>query len=236
MKLQLSKLYAGYTEGNSILNGINLTVDEGEVLGIIGQNGSGKSTLAKAIMNLLPYVSGEIALDGKPLLCKSTNKIAEMGIGFFLQGGRIFPHLTVMENLALAAREAQKRNARDRMVGLGESFELLINGREKTQAAALSGGEKQHLALAMVLVNAPKVLILDEPSAGLSPVNAKAIYHVLAGFRETNHTTILLIEQNISMAFALSNRINLLENGVFSLEGKATADFEKKVINALFDK
>lgn len=233
--LELKNIYAGYTEGKHILNGLDLTINEGEVIGVIGQNGSGKSTLAKVIMNLAPYVSGEIFFNRKPIIKKSTNVIAEMGIGYFLQGGRIFPQLTVKENLQFAMRELKKTEAIDRMDELTNWFNFLRNYRENIQASYLSGGEQHQLALAMVLVSKPKLLILDEPSAGLSPVNTQALYEIINNYRENNNTTILLIEQKIFMAFTNSNRLVLLGDGIILFEGKATKEFEKKITEYFFN-
>jgi ABC-type branched-subunit amino acid transport system ATPase component len=239
--LELKNIYAGYTEGNPILKGINLTLNEGEVVGIIGQNGSGKSTLAKTIMNLVPYITGECIYDGRLLLSKEinnstnpTNEITKMGIGFFLQGGRIFPHLTVKENISFALRNSKRKGVNKTIPRLKEYLDVMNNRRENLQASYLSGGEQHQLALAMVLVNNPKMLILDEPSAGLSPINTKAIYEAVNIFKKDNHATILLIEQNLTMAFENCDRISLLENGIIKLEGNTTKEFKVRVMKNLF--
>ncbi|MDR3666073.1 MAG: ATP-binding cassette domain-containing protein [Ignavibacteriaceae bacterium] len=233
--LELRNIYAGYVTNNHILKGLNLIIKENEVIGIIGQNGSGKSTLAKTIMNLVPHITGEIIFDGKPIFGKCPNEIAVNGIGFFIQGGRVFPNLTVEENLVFASRGLKKDEANKRIEELESIFELLKTRRKKITASYLSGGEQHQLALAMILINKPRMLVLDEPSAGLSPINVKSFFKTLDSFREKSHTTVLLIEQNISIAFENSDKIKLLENGVFSMEENASNDFEKRIINHFFN-
>ncbi len=236
MMLKIKALSSGYTKENMILKGIDLEVVPGEVVGIIGQNGCGKSTFAKSIMNLVPVIRGEILFDGVSLSGKSTSEIAKLGVGFFFQGGRIFPHLTVKENIDFALRGYDKKQSLERLSDIKEYFEFLNTGRDKFQASDLSGGERNLLALSLILINKPKLLILDEPSAGLSPMNMKAFYKVLHIFREMNQTAVLLIEQNVSMAFENSNTVNLLETGTFSLTGEATKEFEEEVISNFFSK
>lgn len=230
--LSISNLYAGYTKENPILKGINLTVEDGEVIGILGRNGSGKSTLAKAICGLVPFMEGEILLDGTPINGLTTYAIAKLGIGFSQQGGRVFPNLSVYENIAFAAGSLGKKEIDTRIQEISVWFELFQKtDRLKLNASYLSGGEKHQLALAMVLIQKPKFLILDEPSAGLSPMNAKSIYQVVNKFIGQHHTKVLLIEQKIGMAFENSNRISFLENGSFSLGGNANKKFKKVVIS-----
>ena len=233
--LELKNIYAGYTEKNYILKGIDLKITEGDVIGIIGQNGSGKSTLAKTIMNMVPHINGQVLFCGKTLSGKSTNEIADLNIGYFLQGGCIFPHLTIKENLEFALRKISKQEIKQRLEEYRDYFDLLKNKRENLQASCLSGGEQHQLALAMILLNMPRLLISDEASAGLSPINTMAIYKAINEFREKHQTTVLLIEQNISVAFENSNKIMLLENGVFSLEGNSTNEFEEKVTELFFN-
>ena len=159
--LTINNLYAGYNKENPILKGINLTVERGEVIGILGRNGSGKSTLAKSICGLVPYIKGDIMLDGIPLNGLHTFKIAKMGIGLFLQGGRVFPNLSVYENIIFAMGSTRKKDFDERFNEISSRFELLKKpDRLKLKASYLSGGEKHQLALAMILIQKPKLLIL----------------------------------------------------------------------------
>ena len=216
--LVLKDLYAGYTKENMILKGLDLTVAENEIVAIVGQNGSGKSTLAKAIMNLLPYKKGGIIFDGKNITHKESSLIAKMGIGFFMQGGRIFPNLTVEENLAFAAGDLSRKGFKERIASFRDYFELLQNGRMNLQASYLSGGEQHQLALAMALMQRPKFLILDEPSAGLSPANVTNLFQTLKRIRDRESVCLLIIEQNVNAVLSMSNRIVLLLEGTINKE------------------
>ena len=209
--LEIRNLYASYNKGIPILKGISLRVENSETVGILGRNGSGKSTLAKAICGLVPYIDGDIFLDGESIIELSTFEKAKKGIGFFQQGGRIFPNLSVEENLLFAVGIANRSDKNGRIEELSNSFKLLqIPDRLKLKASYLSGGEKHQLALAMTLIQKPKLLILDEPSAGLSPSNAVALYDALSN--NTHKTATLLIEQNITFATEHSHRLIKMEN------------------------
>ncbi len=224
--LELKNITAGYTKENMILKGINLTVGNNEVVAIVGQNGSGKSTLAKSVMNLVPYIEGKILLSGNNISKKETATISKNGIGFFMQGGRVFPNLTVEENLIFASSDLNKKDYTERLKTIKTYFELFNNGRMNLQASYLSGGEQHQLALAMVLINKPKFLILDEPSAGLSPANVKGLYNALYKIKENEVKSILIIEQNVNAAIEISNRVVLLQ------EGKITKQELSKNLNS----
>lgn len=214
--LQIKNLYAGYTKEKPILKGIDLVVEKGQVIGILGRNGSGKSTLAKAICGLVPYTEGEIILNGKSIMGLSTNRITAEGLGFFLQGGRIFPNLTVKENLVFAGREMGKRKMEQRKEEMSDWFELLQKkDRLQLKASYLSGGEKHQLAMAMVIMRKPVFLILDEPSAGLSPGNQANMYKALGLVRSAEQLTMMVIEQNVELAKEFSEQVLNLDNGSF---------------------
>ena len=229
--LKIKNLTAGYTKNNSILKGVSLTVAENEVVAIVGQNGAGKSTLAKAIVNMIPYVSGDIWFDGELLNGKLTQDIINGGINFFLQGGRIFPHLTAEENLAFAGMGISKKEFRDRKEKVISYFDLFKNGgngRLNLKASYLSGGEQHQLALAMVLMKKPKLLILDEPSAGLSPGNVKKLYDLLNDLKQNLVLSVLLIEQNVKMAFEFSDELLLLREGLIEKQVMSLENIEEK--------
>lgn len=215
--LKLENITAGYQKHNPILKGVNLTVGENEVVAIVGQNGAGKSTLAKAIVNMLPYLSGNIYFKGELLNGKTTGEIINKGINFFLQGGRVFPHLTVEENLNFAGIGLPKSELKQRKEEVMSYFDLFTkaaNGRLNLEASYLSGGEQHQLALAMVMMKKPSFLILDEPSAGLSPGNLKNLYNILKKIKYEEKIGILLIEQNIRSGFEFSERVCLLQEGL----------------------
>ena len=213
--LIIKNLYAGYTKDNPILKGIDLTVDKGQVVGILGRNGSGKSTLAKAICGLVSHTKGDILFEGRQLLGLPSYKVANLGVGYFQQGGRVFPSLTVLENLNFTARHMKQNERKIRLEEVKEWFELLQkDDRTRLKSSYLSGGEKHQLALAMVLLQKPRFLILDEPSAGLSPANQIAIYDILNKIRQEENLTMMVIEQNVELAKAFAYKIQKIDYGV----------------------
>ena len=235
--LELKNIYAGYSKGNDILKGIDLTLNENEVVAVVGQNGSSKSTLAKSIMGMVPYIYGEINYNGELLIKKTIPQIANLGIGFFIQGGRIFPHLTVEENLEFACSGLRKKDTAERREEIKQYFDLLKgDSRSKLKASYLSGGEKHQLALAMVLIRKPNLLILDEPSAGLSPGYINTLYNILFQIKQSKVCSILVIEQNLELSLKLSNRYILLQNGQIINE-QLTKELEEnpKIENILFN-
>lgn len=214
--LRLENISGGYRENQPVLKGINLTVKENEVVAIVGQNGAGKSTLAKAVMHMLPFLSGDIYLKEENIRNKNTQEIVNSGLSFFMQGGRIFHHLTVEENLNFAGLSLPKKEFEKRKEDVKSYFDLFKNsqnGRSSLQASYLSGGEQHQLALAMVMMKNPDFLILDEPSAGLSPGNIKKLYESLNQIKENRNIGILLIEQNVQFAYKFSDRLILLRQG-----------------------
>lgn len=213
--LELKNIQAAYSRetGNNIIENINLTINDGEVVGIIGQNGAGKSTLAKTIIRNIPFASGEIYFNKKALHQLNTKSVINHGIGYFPQGGRIFPNLTVRENIAFAGNRLSKEHFTD---NLKEIRDLLPFFKEKKifmkmKAGYLSGGEKHQLTLAMVLLKKPSLLILDEPSAGLSPSNVETIYEIFDTIKEQKKISILVIEQNISKVLNFVDKLILLK-------------------------
>ena len=196
--LEIKGLYAGYEQDVNILQGIDLTVAEGEAVGIIGLNGSGKSTLGKAVMNLIPYRKGSIVFNGQHIEDKSTHELARMGIALMHQGGVVFPNLSVWQNLSLAwgdkTDKAYYEQLKDIIPLLRKSKEELTH----TMADVLSGGQRHELALAMTLVRHPKLVILDEPSSGLSPKAVEEMYGMLNMVRNNNKSSFIVIEQQVS--------------------------------------
>lgn len=210
--LKISGLWGGYKEGVDILQGIDMIVETGESVGIIGLNGSGKSTLGKAIMNMIPIRRGEILFQGEDVIGLSTCELARKGISFMQQGGQVFQNLSVWENLEMAFRFGMD----DSFDHLREIISLLQEPKRKLQhqmADKLSGGQKHQLALAMALATQPQLVILDEPSAGLSPRAVEEMYAVLSAVREKMKVTIVLIEQNVARALSFCDRELLVRIG-----------------------
>ena len=219
MMLRITNLKGGYIKGHNILKELNLEINQGEAVGIIGLNGSGKSTLGKAIMNILPFREGGILFNGTDIALKTTQELSELGIAFFMQGGIVFDELSVWENLLISSENE------DRIIEIQKYFILLAATKKqlkKTRADKLSGGERHQLALAMCLLKNPAFLILDEPSAGLSPKVVNAMYLTLEAIRKEKNITILLIEQNVAKAIEFCDSVNLLR------EGKIENQFKNK--------
>lgn len=228
--LRLENISGGYRENQPVLKGINLTVKENEVVAIVGQNGAGKSTLAKAVMNMLPFLSGDIYFKEENIRKKNTQEIVNSGLSFFMQGGRIFHHLTVEENLDFAGISLQKKEfqkLKEEVKSYFNLFQNSQNGRFSLKASYLSGGEQHQLALAMIMLKMPDFLILDEPSAGLSPANVKKLYDSLSKIKESRNISILLIEQNVQFAFEFSDRLTLLRQGEIEKKNMDLKDIEK---------
>ena len=214
--LECNGLAAGYVKGLNILQGVDLVVNESEIVSIIGPNGAGKSTLLKAIMGLIKISGGRFYLNGIEKTNLPTYKIAIEGVGYVPQVANVFPSLTIQENLEIGSWTLNKK--KDKISDIFEQFPMLKE-RKKDKAGNLSGGQRQILALARALVTSPKILLLDEPSAGLSPV---AINDVFQTIKEINLSgvAILLVEQNAKRALKFSNRGYVLDQGRNAYHGK----------------
>lgn len=217
--LEVDNVHAYY--GNiHALKGISLTVEEGEIVTLIGANGAGKSTTLIAISGLLTPREGTIALEGKDLRELKAHEVVEHGVAHIPEGRRIFSRLTVQENLDMGA---YTRTDRD---GIGRDLERVFNlfprlkERRNQVAGTLSGGEQQMLAIGRGLMTHPRLMLLDEPSMGLAPILVEQIFDTI---RELNQqgATILLVEQNARMALSIANRGYVLQTGNIVLEGTA---------------
>jgi len=207
MILKLEHITGGYAKGTPIINGVDLELNNGEVLAIIGQNGAGKSTLAKAIINMLPYRTGKLFYKGEDVSKFTTQQLDQRGITYYMQGGRVFNTMNVKENIRFAIFNGSKNKNNELL-----SFFPALKKHWLDDAGMLSGGERHQLALAMSLVKQPGLLILDEPSAGLSPTATNELYEVLSNVKQQN-ISIILIEQNIAKAIAFSHIIAVMQDG-----------------------
>jgi branched-chain amino acid transport system ATP-binding protein len=216
--LELRGVAAGYG-AIAALADVSLTVAEGEIVTLIGANGAGKSTALMTICGVLPARAGAILLDGEPIQQRSTRDIVRLGVVQVPEGRRIFPRLTVAENLEMGAfcREdpAAVRRDRDAVHAL---FPVLA-ARSRQLGGTLSGGEQQMLALGRALLAAPRLLLLDEPSLGLAPLVVRQIFEIIARMNRERGTTILLVEQNAHLALQTAHRGYVLENGRVVIEG-----------------
>lgn len=234
--LEIKDLCGGYEEGANVLHGINLSVEANEAVGILGLNGSGKSTLGRAVMNLLPHRSGEIWFKGQNVTSLDTSRLAQMGMAFMQQGGTVFQNLSEWENLQLAFGSHPDKTY---MAQLAEIVPLLAEPKQKlarTMADRLSGGERHKLALAMALANRPQLLILDEPSAGLSPRAVEEMYNALSQVRQQFGTTMLIIEQNVAKGVGFCDRCVMMELGVMNHEFMKEDISVKEIEKVMFNK
>jgi branched-chain amino acid transport system ATP-binding protein len=207
-------------EGAEILKGISLQVDKGEIVTLIGSNGAGKTTTLRTISRLKAADAGEIWFEGKRIDHKSPQDIVKMGIIHIPQGRGLFPYMSVSENLRLCAFLRKDKDKVDRdLAELLEHFPKLKE-RSGQQAGTLSGGEQQMLAIASALMGRPKLLLLDEPSSGLSPIMVQEIGKIIADINKEG-TSILLVEQNARLALKLAQRGYVLETGTIVLQGNA---------------
>lgn len=209
--LEIHNLVGGYLPGVDILKGIDLEIQDGEAVGIIGLNGSGKSTLGKAIMNMIPYRSGRIIFNGEDISSLSSAELSRKGIAIFQQGGRVFGELSVWENLQLALGDRGKLSDIEEL----QSLIPLLNADKRTlmrqKADKLSGGQRHQLALAMCLLQKPKLLILDEPSAGLSPALSLLFHNIMKKNFDKYKISILLIEQKIGLIITFCCKLFVVE-------------------------
>ena len=219
---------AGYIPGVNILNGCDLYANEGELVGIIGPNGAGKSTLLKALFGLVQISSGTVTLRGEEITNARADQLVRKGIGFVPQTNNVFPSLTIEENLQMGSYQAPK-NFPERFAFVTDLFPTL-GDRRKQRAGSLSGGERQMVAMGRALMMKPSVLLLDEPSAGLSPVLQDEVF---IRTREINKTgvTVIMVEQNARRCLQICDRGYVLDQGrnAYSGTGKGLAK-DPKVI------
>lgn len=215
--LEIKDLYVRYGMIEAI-KGISFEVRDGEIVTLIGSNGAGKTTTMHAISGLLKPASGSIMLDGVELTKTPNHKIVSMGLAQVPEGRRVFAQQTVEENLLLGAYARKDKDGIQKdLEHVYDLFPRLLE-RKKQLAGTLSGGEQQMLAMARALMSRPKILLMDEPSMGLSPLLVKEIFHIIQDINKDG-TTILLVEQNAKMALAIADRAYVLETGKISLEG-----------------
>lgn len=213
MLLELADMSAGYGDVD-IVEGIGLAVSRSEIVAVCGTNGAGKSTVTKAVMRLLPRTTGRVAFRGEDLLRRRTDELIGLGIGYVPQVANVFPSLTVLENLEVTP------GIPDRKARVREIFDLIpgLADRRRQKAGHLSGGERQQLAFARAMITRPDLLILDEPTAALSPAAVSVIFGMIARLPETG-VGILMVEQRARQALEISHRGYILDAGRVVMDG-----------------
>lgn len=223
--LSVEGLHAYYGKSH-ILHGISLSVGYGETVTMLGRNGMGKTTTLKSIMGILPSRQGRITFDGHDLMKTPAHRIPRLGIVYVPQGRNVFPELTVVENLLISG---SGNHASGNLDVVFEAFPRL-KGRERQLAGTLSGGEKQMLAIGRALVLKPKLLVMDEPSEGLSPKLITMVRESLIKIRREQGAGILLVEQNVKLALDVADRVYLIEKGGIKEEDTAAELREKNEV------
>ena len=216
--LTVAGLRSGYG-GKPVLQGVDLEIQAGEVVAVIGRNGVGKSTLMRTLIGLLPPMAGEQRLGGRSIGALAPHLRARRGIGYVPQGRDVFPRLTVQENLQVAA-SMRRATAADYERSYG--YFPILRERRRQRAGTLSGGQQQQLAIGRVLVGQPSLLLLDEPSEGIQPSVVQEIARIIAALNRDTGITVLLVEQNLDMIQALAQRCYVMDKGRITTELTAT--------------
>lgn len=221
--LKLDNVHAAY-DSVVVLRGVSLQVNQGEIVCLLGANGAGKTTTLRLISGLIHPLQGKVCLEDKPIHHLSPEAIARLGVAHVPEGRRIFPGLTVRENLILGASNRRRVNKVELTSDIKKMFEIFPD-LEKLQNAlgwTLSGGQQQMLAIARSLMAHPKILLMDEPSLGLGPIVVQQVFSVIKQINETMGTTVLVVEQNAVIALSVASRGYVIENGRIVLEGNAS--------------
>jgi branched-chain amino acid transport system ATP-binding protein len=230
--LDVRDLVAGYEPGLSIVRGASIHAGEAEIVVVLGPNGAGKSSLIKAIAGLVPISSGSILLDGAEITATHAHLMIRRGLAFVPQTENVFPLLTVEENLRVAGGILPRADQRPRIDEMFAMFPDLARQR-RLAAGSLSGGQRQMVAVARALMVHPRVLMLDEPSAGLSPKFVELVFTQLAEIRRQG-LTIVLVEQNARAALAVGDRAYVLVEGAVAHEGPAATLWDDPLIAELY--
>ncbi|MEE8432583.1 MAG: ABC transporter ATP-binding protein [Candidatus Desulfatibia sp.] len=216
------------------LKGVSMEISEGEIITLIGANGAGKSTTLMSISGVVPPRSGQVYFMDRPIHTMSANQIVSLGISQVPEGRRIFPYLTVLENLDMGAfLRTDKDGIKKDMEDIFDLFPILAERRHQA-GGTLSGGEQQMLAISRALMARPKLLLLDEPSLGLAPLVVKQIFEIIRKINTESNTTILLVEQNANLALKVAHRGYVMENGRITLSDSADRLLENEDVKRAY--
>jgi len=232
--LELRDVHSAY--GNvEALKGISLHVEEGEIVTLLGANGAGKSTTLRSISGLTGVTSGDILLDGEPLTRVPAERIVRLGVAHVPEGRRIFPGLTVRENIMIGASGRGRVSRRQLDAEVDEMYGIFPDLKRLSGALgwSLSGGQQQMLAVARGLMSRPRLLLLDEPSLGLAPIIVQQLFATIKSIRERG-TTVLLVEQNANMALSVADRGYVLVTGRLTVEGTPSELLDNEEVRAAY--
>ena len=215
------------------IKGISFEVNKGEVIALIGANGAGKTTTLHTVTGLLTPKKGQVIFEGKDITKVPAHKIVSMGMAHVPEGRRVFAELSVYENLKMGAYTRKDKNEiEESLANVYKRFPRLEE-RKNQMAGTLSGGEQQMLAMGRALMSKPKIILMDEPSMGLSPILVNEIFDIIRSVSESG-TTVLLVEQNAKKALSIANRAYVLETGKIVLEGEASALMEDPKVKSAY--
>lgn len=232
MILDVKNVYVNYGKVAAVRD-VSFSVEQGSVVALIGANGAGKSTMLKAISGLEPCVSGQINFLGKLVHNLSPQEIVRLGISHVPEGRRLFPEMTVAENLFMGSYLRKWDQQAEKDLEVVHEYFPVLKKRSRQRAGSLSGGEQQMVAIGRALMSSPKLLLLDEPSTGLSPLMSKTIARIIRVINE-NGVSILLVEQNANLALTIANRGYVLETGMVALSGNASDLLKNEAVRSAY--
>jgi len=219
--LQIDDIHVHYGRLAAV-RGVSMRVDPGEIVCVVGPNGAGKSTTLLATVGVLPATRGAISIGGLPIVGMAPEKVARLGISMVPEGRHIFGTLTVEENLRIGTyQRPDQRNVERELKRILDEFPILAE-RRGTNAALLSGGEQQQLAIGRALLTGAKILLVDEPSLGLAPMMIERVYDILTGLRDARGITLLIVEESAERALDVADRIYVMRRGLVELAGTST--------------
>jgi branched-chain amino acid transport system ATP-binding protein len=230
--LQLQNIHVHYN-GVKALDGVSVSIDEGEIIALMGPNGAGKSTILKTIFGLAPISSGQVFWEGQ-LFKPVSHEVVERGVSFVPQGRRVFHSLTVLENLEIGGFNIRSNSERKERIANVLNLFPILKSRLKEKSGILSGGQQQMLAIARGLVSDPKVLLLDEPSLGLAPIIVKEVFAKIKEINEQRKTAIVIVEHNLKSLLEITKRAYVLDKGKIYAEGNPTDLINNKVLEKVF--
>ena len=228
--LEIRDLYAGYYRDLNILQGVNLTAEKGKMTAVLGANGVGKSTLLKAVYGFIKPNQGQVLLDGTDVVGTPTHRLINLGVSYIPQQTGIFKEMSVEENLMLGAWTFQRDKVRIQLK-MEENYELFpaLREKHKQRAGLLSGGQQRMVEVGRTLMTDPKLILVDEPTAGLAKLLSREVYQMLVDLRDRAGLTIMLVDQEIRQALKIADHVYVLELGRNKFEGPASefTDMEK---------